>query len=1223
MTRPHIARLDKVARWVARPAIRAVRRKVRKLTGAVRPVSQKPAKTPLLSVVVAVSPSDRYLQECLGSLLTQSLNRIEVILVGTPDFVLPTSVNDRRVRVLRRAAGGPAAARNFGAAAAAGTYLTFVEASDTVPPDAFAQMTRALQRSGSDFVVGALHRVRNGRGTKPAWVNSVHALDRIGVNVDEFPVAMQDVVLFNRVFRRTFWRESIGQLAEGSASGDLVATVTGYIRAKSFDVLRAITYQSQLRADNASIPQERYNRALLDDRIAALEGAWQVVSAEASAAVAGAWLGGVIDTDLGAFLEQAAAADDAYRERLQRACRSFIAEAGPLVWPHVRIDRRLRVWLGAEGRWTPLEHLVEFFRLNGSIPPTRVVDGSVIADLPIVDELVPDVPAFCLELAESQTALSACVQRAYFASDGRLVVDGWAFIRGVDLATSVPTQHAALVDSQTGEEVPVSVQQRVDPAATYWANHLNQSVDTSAFQLRIDVDALPPPDPTRGPRRWSLQMTVVARGIERSGVVRSVVRSGSALRMRARPLAGPLDPVRIVPVIDPGLGFTVQARPDRLRAADLACADGRRLSGRIRVINPIAAPLVHVLATSSSVGTSSGGTVTAELREGDDGWFRFDLDLPAGEPNLVWTFRALDENGTKHRVSWPDEASAGVSAQARDASVAWLRSARGFCDIRTDLCSFEAESVAVGSDAVTIDVWASGLTEEQLGTAVLRSHRTSVVAMNVRQLGPDRYRLTFPTRTSVWGGPSLPLASGAYSVGLEDTPRASSGAPTPLGVVCGVTDAFLECCPIEGRTELHGFSVGRASGADRLVVTLRPPLADDEIGRRAQRRLADWYQETEFEPSDAVLFQCYRGEFATDSQLAIHQELYRRGSHLELRWGVSDLSVSLPEGTVPLLIGSRAWYEAVASSRYLCQNIDFDRFFRKRPYQRYLQTFHGYPFKSMGISLWRAQGRTAEVIDGECERRNADWDSILVPAQFCEPMYRQEYRYQHEVLVTGYPRDDLLVTAEPETARNEVLKRIGVNTDKTVVLYAPTWRDTVATGAFRAKLFAELDLDRLTSELGTDYVILVRGHNYNLREGEQVRSAAVVDVTSYPEINDLILAADVALLDYSSLRFDWLLTGKPALFFVPDLADYLSARTALFEYGPTAPGPLLRTTEEVVDALQRVDQVGAEYAADRAAFNARFHGLHDGHATSRVVDQFFGTDAGPGPQVPDPTSDKP
>jgi CDP-glycerol glycerophosphotransferase len=116
----------------------------------------------------------------------------------------------------------------------------------------------------------------------------------------------------------------------------------------------------------------------------------------------------------------------------------------------------------------------------------------------------------------------------------------------------------------------------------------------------------------------------------------------------------------------------------------------------------------------------------------------------------------------------------------------------------------------------------------------------------------------------------------------------------------------------------------------------------------------------------------------------------------------------------------------------------------------------------------------------------------------------------------------------------------------------------------------------------------------------------VVDVTRYPEITDLILAADVAVLDYSSLRFDWVLTGKPVLFFVPDLADYLSARTALFEYGPTAPGPLLSTTGEVVDAILDLDSVSMDYAQARIDFNRRFNALHDGHATQRVVDSFFG-----------------
>ena len=108
-----------------------------------------------------------------------------------------------------------------------------------------------------------------------------------------------------------------------------------------------------------------------------------------------------------------------------------------------------------------------------------------------------------------------------------------------------------------------------------------------------------------------------------------------------------------------------------------------------------------------------------------------------------------------------------------------------------------------------------------------------------------------------------------------------------------------------------------------------------------------------------------------------------------------------------------------------------------------------------------------------------------------------------------------------------------------------------------------------------------------------------------------VAGTDVAVLDYSSLRFDWMLSGKPAVFFVPDLDDYLSARTALFDYRPTAPGPLLRTTEEVIAALRDLDGITDTYAADRATLNATFQPLNDGHAAARVVDSFFAEDAGP------------
>jgi CDP-glycerol glycerophosphotransferase len=395
------------------------------------------------------------------------------------------------------------------------------------------------------------------------------------------------------------------------------------------------------------------------------------------------------------------------------------------------------------------------------------------------------------------------------------------------------------------------------------------------------------------------------------------------------------------------------------------------------------------------------------------------------------------------------------------------------------------------------------------------------------------------------------------------------------------------------------------SGPAALLISLAAPLTDEERSRVTQNRLSTWYQESTFTPTESVLFQSYRGEFATDSQLALHSQLRTQRPELELLWGVRDLSVAVPDGGRPLLIESREWYAALGSSRYLCQNIEFERYFRKRPYQRYLQTFHGYPFKSMGASLWRTQGWPESVITGECARRSDAWDAIVVPESSCAELYRREYRFSGDALVTGFPRNDALLREDVAAVRARVLEQLGIGSDRTIVLYAPTWRDTVATSPWTAKLFDGLDLEALAKQLGDGYAVLLRGHNYNLREGLEPITGHVWDVSAYPEINDLMLTADVAVLDYSSIRFDWLVTGKPVLFFVPDLVDYLSSRGVLFDYESTAPGPLLQTTAEVAATLLDLSEVAAEYAAARELFNKQFNRLHDGHATERVINAFF------------------
>ncbi len=172
------------------------------------------------------------------------------------------------------------------------------------------------------------------------------------------------------------------------------------------------------------------------------------------------------------------------------------------------------------------------------------------------------------------------------------------------------------------------------------------------------------------------------------------------------------------------------------------------------------------------------------------------------------------------------------------------------------------------------------------------------------------------------------------------------------------------------------------------------------------------------------------------------------------------------------------------------------------------------------------------------------------------------------------------------------------------MLYAPTWRDDANTRAGGYGFPQHLDLGAITQALGADHVTLVRGHHM-IREALiiGVTDSRVIDVTRYPDIADLFLITDVLITDYSSAMFDFAVTGRPMLFFAYDLERYRDKlRGFYFDFEAEAPGPLLRTSDGVIDALRNLADINRSYHAAYDAFAARFCGLEDGHAATRTVD---------------------
>jgi CDP-glycerol glycerophosphotransferase len=138
--------------------------------------------------------------------------------------------------------------------------------------------------------------------------------------------------------------------------------------------------------------------------------------------------------------------------------------------------------------------------------------------------------------------------------------------------------------------------------------------------------------------------------------------------------------------------------------------------------------------------------------------------------------------------------------------------------------------------------------------------------------------------------------------------------------------------------------------------------------------------------------------------------------------------------------------------------------------------------------------------------------------------------------------------------------------------------------------------------LGSDHVLMVRLHYQVTDALDGIDVPSAIDVSDYPDIRDLVLAADVLVTDYASVQFDFAVTGKPILYFTYDLEHYRDdLRQFYFDLAEIAPGPLLGTLDEVLDALGDLDRVAADHRDRYDRFRERFCSREDGSATDRVL----------------------
>jgi CDP-glycerol glycerophosphotransferase (TagB/SpsB family) len=352
-----------------------------------------------------------------------------------------------------------------------------------------------------------------------------------------------------------------------------------------------------------------------------------------------------------------------------------------------------------------------------------------------------------------------------------------------------------------------------------------------------------------------------------------------------------------------------------------------------------------------------------------------------------------------------------------------------------------------------------------------------------------------------------------------------------------------------------------------------------------------------------VVLNSFRGMYS-DSPRTLFEALRERGDAHEYLWlAAADRIADFPADVPTVVFASPEARAALESADVVVSNdhIGFD--WDKSPGTVYLQTWHGTPLKRIHNDvLWAPEGRLA-YLDTEIAR----WDALLSPNPVSTPRFRKAFGFTGPVHETGYPRNDVLSSPERDRIRAEVRAQLGIADGVTAVLYTPTWRDDLvfAEGGGPQHTFP-LDLADFASALGEDHVLLLRLHQMVSDRLEFAPGAPIRDVSAYPDIRYLYLAADVLVTDYSSTMFDFAVTGKPIVNFTYDL-DYFqdTLRGFYFDLAEAAPGPLLATSDEVLAAIAELGRQPWVPTPRYTRFQETFCSLEDGHATDRVLDLFF------------------
>lgn len=341
-----------------------------------------------------------------------------------------------------------------------------------------------------------------------------------------------------------------------------------------------------------------------------------------------------------------------------------------------------------------------------------------------------------------------------------------------------------------------------------------------------------------------------------------------------------------------------------------------------------------------------------------------------------------------------------------------------------------------------------------------------------------------------------------------------------------------------------------------------------------------------------ILFNAH-GRRYNDSPKAIYLKMINdsRYKEYEFVWALDEPDKYDIPGCSKVKMDTIKYFITALKAKYwiTCVNIERGLHFKKKQ-TIYLNTWHGTPLKLIG-----------NAVSGRKDFDFSSVDIFCTAGKYEDEIYKRDFNVlEDNLLLSGLPRNDELYNVSDEQI--ETYKKVlNIPIDKKIILYAPTWRDSTDRGKSYS-IKPPINIDYWKKKLQDEYVLLLRTHAYTndvlgVKFDEFVR-----DLSSYPDINQLLIISDILISDYSATIFDYSILERPIICFGYDYDEYKKDRGFYFDLDEEIPNGVLRTQESVMEKILALDYKNECEKTKR--FKNKYLNV-GGNATVQCIDLLF------------------